>query len=248
MEADNAGGANDLKQLPAVYAAWRQSSLGRITDTLEQALILDLIGPPAGKHILDVGCGDGVLAVELARRGARVTGIDPSFDMIAAARERAAKQGKSVTFEIATAAALPFEAESFDAVTAVTVLCFIDDPGAGPKEMARVLRAGGRLIVGELGRWNVWAPLRRLRGWLGSSIWQHARFRTAAELRALASEAGLVEANVTGAIYYPPNSLAARLLAPIDRALGRLTTFGAAFLVLSAVKPLAQGEIDRSEN
>ncbi len=64
------------------------SQLGRITDALEQDLILELVGRVDGKQVLDVGCGDGVLSFELARRGATVTGLDADPTMIAAARKR----------------------------------------------------------------------------------------------------------------------------------------------------------------
>lgn len=233
------GHRQGLAELPAAYRAWRTSILGRVTDALEQDLILDLIGPPAGLRILDVGCGDGALAVELSKRGASVTGVDASAQMIEAARERARRHGVEITFNVAAVQSLPFPSEAFDRVVAATVLCFVEDAGAALREMARVLRPGGRLIIGELGRWSVWAAMRRLRGWFGSRIWRRARIRTGAELRALAHNANLADVNVEGAIYYPPSGIAARLLAPIDHKLGRFTTFGAAFLVLAAVKPRA---------
>jgi 2-polyprenyl-3-methyl-5-hydroxy-6-metoxy-1,4-benzoquinol methylase len=81
--------ANALASLPDAYRRWRASWLGRITDALEEQLILELVGPPAGLRILDVGCGDAVLAVTLAQRGALVTGIDADLRMLAAGRARA---------------------------------------------------------------------------------------------------------------------------------------------------------------
>ena len=70
---------------------------------------------------------------------------------------------------------------------------------------------------------------------LGAAIWKAARFRTAAELRALAEQAGLSVMALRGAVYYPPADLLTRVLTPIDPLLGGLTTFGAAFIALSAV-------------
>jgi len=157
--------------------------------------------------------------------------------MLAAARKRAKEHGTDVRFEIARAEALPFETASFDVVIAFTVLCFVEDAAAAVDEMVRVLKPGGRLIVGELGRYNTWAALRRIKGWLGSPVWRAARFRSAAELKQLAQETDLIDISVIGAIYYPPLGAAARLMAPIDPWLGRWTTAGAAFLVLVATNP-----------
>jgi hypothetical protein len=101
----------------------------------------------------------------------------------------------------------------------------------------RVLRPGGRLVIGELGRWNLWAAERRIRGWLGNPLWRRARFRTAGELRALLEESGFVVDGECGAVYYPPWGVAARLLAPFDSWLGRRMPFGAAFIAVVATKP-----------
>lgn len=221
---------------PDVYAQWRASGIGAITEQLQRRLILSLLGDVKGRHVLDVGCGDGDLAVELRRRGAIVTGIDPSSDMIEAARARAKREGVQVDFCLGAAESIPFAGERFDAVVAMTILCFVTnvDPVFG--EIARVLRPGGALVIGELGKWSLWAAARRIRAWLGSPLWRRGRFRTPGELRRLAEQAGLAAGPVHGAIYYPRWQKAARVLAPWDAALGRLTTIGAAFLALSAAK------------
>lgn len=228
---------NRSATLPDAYRIWRASELGRITDRIEERLRVELIGPVAGKRVLDVGCGDGALSVHLAEAGGIVTGLDSNAAMLTAARERAATQGAALKFVEGDARSLPVADSSIDVVVAVTVLCFVADAERAAKEMARVLRPGGRLVIGELGSMSLWAAKRRLSGWLGSRTWRKAHFRTARELRQLALAAQLEVADVRGAIYYPPCNLCARWLAPIDYYLARATTFGAAFIALAAHKP-----------
>jgi len=222
---------------PDVYAKWRASGIGAITEQLQRRLILTLLGDIRGRDVLDVGCGDGDLAVELWRRGATVTGIDASPEMVEAARARAKQEGADISFMVGEAANIPLAPERFDFVVAVTILCFVANAAPVFSEIARVLRPGGVLVIGELGKWSLWAAARRVRAWFGSQLWRRGRFRTASELRSLANGAGLTPGPVHGSIYYPRWTWAARLLAPYDAALSRLTTFGAAFLGLTAVKP-----------
>lgn len=222
--------------LAGSYARWRSSRVGRITDKLEERLVLELLGPVDRLDVLDVGCGDGALAATLSHNGARVTGLDSDPRMLEAAHARAKAESFDLTLVAGRAEALPFADGTFDCVVAVTVLCLIPQADKAIAEMARVLRPGGRLVIGELGKWNFWAAFRRIRGWLGTPTWSAARFRTAGELRRLLESRGLTVCDTRGAIFYPPLGLTALLLAHLDLWLGRRATFGAAFVALGAIK------------
>ena len=187
---------------PEAYASWRATPLGAITEGIEQCLILDLMGDLAGRRVLDAGCGDGALICAAASRGAAATGIDPDPAMLAAVRSRVGGAACGAKFVQGRLEQLPFREASFDLVAAITVLCFVPDAGGAVREMARVLRPGGRLVLGELGRWSWWAAIRRVRGWLGSSTWAAARFRTGAELKSLVRQAELSITATRGRVYY----------------------------------------------
>lgn len=238
---------------PTAYEEWRRSRLGAITEALEMRLILDLAGELAGRRVLDAGCGDGTLARILAARGAIVTAVDADPAMIAAARSRTAKSGKTLqsggepgdgtadgpapVFLVSRLEDLPFEHGDFDLVLAVTVLCFVDDPARAVAEMVRVLRPGGRIVIGELGRWSTWAALRGLKARLGSRLWRAAHHRTAPQLKALLAGPGVTVEQARGAVFYSPIGPAARIMAGIDGWLGRRATMGAAFIAVAATTP-----------
>ena len=226
-----------LTELPDAYRRWRASRLGRGTDALEEDLLLELVGAPEGRRILDVGCGDGALLAALAHRGAVATGVDTDPRMLAAARERARAETLEMTLVEGDAGALPFPDATFDVVLAVAVLCFVREVERAVTQMARVLKPGGRLVIGELGRWSLWAAKRRISGWLGSPTWRAARFRTEKELTELIVVAGLTVTAIRGAIYYPPCGAFAAPLAPVDPWLGRRTMIGAALLAVAGEKP-----------
>jgi ubiquinone/menaquinone biosynthesis C-methylase UbiE len=108
-----------------------------------------------GDRVLDVGTGPGYLALAASRlvgsRGAAV-GIDASPEIIERARQLASRKGATVEYQVATAASLPFEDGSFDAVINRLVLHHL--PGElktqALAEMLRVLRPGGRLLVADM--------------------------------------------------------------------------------------------------
>ena len=105
--------------------------------------LIDLLAPQPGEDILDLGCGDGVLTLEILQRGARVLGIDRSASMVEAAKAR------GVNARIGDAERLAFDGE-FDAVFTNAVLHWMRDIDAVIAGVTRALRRPGR-FVGEFG-------------------------------------------------------------------------------------------------
>jgi SAM-dependent methyltransferase len=99
--------------------------------------------PTPGRATLEIGCGEGRVARDLARLGHRVTGVDSSPTLLAAAEELQ----PDATFVLADAADLPFEDERFDLVVAYNSLMDMDDMPGAVREAARVLEPGGRFCV-----------------------------------------------------------------------------------------------------
>lgn len=113
-------------------------------------VILDALRLQPGMHALDLGCGMGTDAFDLAARvgpTGHVTGVDFSESLIAEATRRAAARNLPVTFEVGDAQALRFPDHTFDAVRTERMLMHVPDPERAISEMARVLKPGGRIAV-----------------------------------------------------------------------------------------------------
>ncbi|MBI2073209.1 MAG: methyltransferase domain-containing protein [Gemmatimonadetes bacterium] len=216
---------------PAGHRDWFLTPLGRRVWSHELQALRHLLGQPAGRHVLDAGAGDARLAADLAEQGARVVTVDSDHAMVRAARDRLRRAPTRVSLVRADAAALPFRPGSFDAAAAVTVLCVADRPAAIVRELGRVVRGGGQVVLGELGRWSLWAAGRRLGGRSGVRFW------TARRLGALLGDAGLVAGSPRGAVFYPRSARVARAMGGLDQWLGRVTTLGAAFIAVAGRKP-----------
>lgn len=113
-----------------------------------RAFLVERIDPRPEQTILDVACGTGAVALELVRRsGCSVVGVDQSAEMLAEGRRRIRRAGEDerVTLVEARAEALPFPDSAFDALTFTYLLRYVDDPAATLRELARVVRPGGRI-------------------------------------------------------------------------------------------------------
>jgi len=112
--------------------------IGRLIADTQEAQIAGFLAPTEGLRVLDVGTGTGRAAIALARRGAIVTGVDASAEMLDVAERRAREAGASVTFVRGDAHGLNFPDRSFDAVVCLRVLMHTPDWRASLRELCRV--------------------------------------------------------------------------------------------------------------
>lgn len=134
---------------PQAFAAYLEGAATLLRERHRE--LLRLLDVHAGCAVLDVGCGGGFLLTDLAAEinGITGVGIDASEALLAGARTRARAAGLPVTFAVGDAQALDFAGASFDRVMCSRVLMHLDDPAGAVREMARVLRPGGRVAIME---------------------------------------------------------------------------------------------------
>jgi SAM-dependent methyltransferase len=143
---------DELAQLHGQDDYYDTEALLAGADTLsddEQAALVRAVGSVAGLDVIHIQCHIGFDTISLARRGARVTGVDFSSESLAKAKGLAAAAGVSIDWVQADATALPAKLRSrFDlAYSTIGVLCWISDIDAWMRSAASVLRPGGRLVL-----------------------------------------------------------------------------------------------------
>jgi SAM-dependent methyltransferase len=145
-EADRGGHDECMAEddLWETHAKWWQDGFtdGADAEYEEQILPMAAAGMVGARRVLDVGCGDGQISRLAARLGAHVVGVDPTWNQVIVARERA---GGPVYLR-SGAAALPFADASFDVVVACLVFEHIQAVDEAITEVARVLQPGGRFL------------------------------------------------------------------------------------------------------
>lgn len=146
-----------------------------------------------GARVLEVAPGPGYLALELARRGFRVTGVDISRSFVRIASERAREAKLAITFREGNASALPFPDRSFDYVVCRAAFKNFTDPLGALDEAHRVLAPGGRASIIDLRKDATMDEIRdevaRMHMSRLSAAWTRLTFRTFLLKNAYASEA-----------------------------------------------------------
>ena len=219
-------------QIAPQYDAWYATPLGAFALEVEIAALVALGGQLTGRRGLEVGCGTGQFGRVFTQRGVRMFGVDRSAAML---KEAARHSMETLTLCRAEGEHLPCPGSSFDLVVAVTVLEFARDPQAILAETWRVLRPGGKLIVGVLNAWSLWAIARRLR--CSESPYVHAHFYQPPELMRLLATFGPVMWR--GAVFLPPwtKGPARAWWWRVERVGARLLPMFGAFLAAAARKP-----------
>jgi len=176
---------------PEKYDRWFITPLGALVKKYEGQLLLDLLRPARGEIILDAGCGTGVFTLDILSFGAQVTGLDISRPMLKRAGQKA--RGYRFHMLLGDITSLPFPASTFDKVVSVTALEFIEDAAGVIKELFRVAKKGGVIVVATLNRLSPWATHRRAEAQKKPTIFEKAIFRSPDELLSLGPGAGLVK-------------------------------------------------------
>ncbi len=150
---------------PAKYEAWYHTARGAWIGEMEFRLLMRLLRPAPGAMLLDVGSGTGYFSRRFAGAGLRVTGLDPDSGMTDYARSA----DPTLAYVEGDARDLPFPRHAFDYVTAITSLCFVDDPRRALSEMWRVGRRA--VTLGLLNRDSLLFRQRQGRGCYRSARW-----------------------------------------------------------------------------
>lgn len=171
---------------------------------------IDGLAPLAGQTVLDVGCGGGILADSMARRGARVLGIDLSTKPLRVAQLHAMEAGtENIEYrEIAVEALAAERPASFDTVTCMEMLEHVPDPASVVRACATLVKPGGWVFFSTLNR-NAKAFALAIVGaeyllkMLPAGTHEYARFLKPAELGQFARDAGLELHQLRGLHYNP---------------------------------------------
>ena len=176
---------------PDRYDEWFQTPIGALVKSDESALLLDLLKPRQGETILDVGCGTGIFTLDMLAYGPRMVGLEISRPMLMRARQKT----KEHPFHALCGDMefLPFADEVFDKTVSMTALEFVEDAQTAVREMFRVTKKGGTIVVTTLNSLSPWAARRRQKAENGHLLFKKMIFRSPDEMLAIAPVEGVVK-------------------------------------------------------
>lgn len=165
------------------YDSWYETPVGSFADQVETGLAFRLFTVAPGMKVLDAGCGTGNFSLKLDAMGAKVTGMDISEEMLEIARRKAAQKGKEITLCKMDLYKLDFPDETFDAVFSMAAFEFVEEPEKALDEMFRVVKKGGKVLVGTIHGDSDWGRLYMSDEVRSNSVFQYACFKTLEEMQ-----------------------------------------------------------------
>ncbi|ASJ09324.1 ubiquinone biosynthesis protein UbiE [Thermococcus siculi] len=178
------------------YDDWYRTKTGSYVDRTEKRLVFSMLRSKSGRA-LDLGCGTGNYTLELKRRGFDVIGLDASEGMLEIARSKGLNCVRGDAYN------LPFPDNSFDLVLSVTMFEFIHEPEKVVREIHRVLKPGGEVLIGTMNGRSLWFLFKRLKSIFTETAYRYARFYTPGELEELLERAGFTGVESAGVIFFP---------------------------------------------
>jgi len=140
-------------QVNANKALWEKGDFTKLAQTMRESgtALVSQLGIRKGDYVLDLGCGDGTTAIPAAHLGAHVRGVDIAENLVAAGNHRVEQEGlTNITFEQGDACNLEALADNtFDFVISIFGAMFAPKPNDVAKEMARVTKPGGKIVMGN---------------------------------------------------------------------------------------------------
>jgi 2-polyprenyl-6-hydroxyphenyl methylase/3-demethylubiquinone-9 3-methyltransferase len=202
----------ELSKFSSLAARWwdREGPMRPLHEINPERLAwIDGLAPLAGRDVLDVGCGGGVLAEAMAQKGARVLGIDLAGKALRVAQLHALETGAQVDYREASAESLARERPaSFDVVTCMEMLEHVPEPAAVVQACAALVKPDGWVFFSTINRNPKAFALaivgaEYLLGLLPRGTHEYAKFIKPSELAAHCRSAGLAVHEVLGMTYSP---------------------------------------------
>jgi len=183
------------KEIAEEYDNYYKSDPGKTIDNIEKKLLTEHLENIPYRGLLELGCGTGHWTSFFCQEGFNVTAIDASENMLKIAEQ---KNQDNCKFRKADATQLPFADNTFSVVASVAMIEFIEDVNIVMKEIKRVLKPGGSLLLGclnqnsELGKTRTTDP-----------VFKHARFFTPGHIQNLLTRFG--EPHLSYGVYFSPD-------------------------------------------
>jgi len=165
------------------YDEWYKTKLGKHVDFVESECAFNLFNITKGMNVLDIGCGTGNFSIKLAKKGCKVTAIDPSKKMLELAREKSARGNLFINYYHMSVYDLKFPDQHFDAVFSMATFEFIKDIARAMDEVFRVCKDKGQIMIGTINRDSKWGQLYSSDEFKKNSVFKDASLMSPEDLK-----------------------------------------------------------------